>query len=364
MGKKFTTLKSNLEDDIKTSEWTSGVISPDGTFYGCPNEGHWDLAYNLIEDGILPDDSDVFHIYERQGWLKLTHAYSVEIEFIFDFEVEVPQWVKMEDGEKASWVDIREDGKYKHVDVETQMSITDAQIGAMMDYKIARGHRWVNFNHNWYFVEDLEGLFQDGKLKEDYYHKSIDSPKEVGNKARGLILMNKAGVKIPEFKTITSSRLKYFEKGDWVTRPNGQKVSIRSSPYVSMPGLLNTILNVDSNSDEEISDAVFGVKKAIESKKVRDYCDKMDVSPWDIKMGIVIQEMIDTTKGGIGVCVIDSNGIEFGEYLRNELGDKLMAGKKTPISITELPSSLLSQLTNETKKIFNLFLRQQEVEFG
>lgn len=56
---------------LDKTEFVAGYVLPDGTFYGCPFEGHIDLCYDLKKIGLLKED-DPYGEPDELGWLKVS----------------------------------------------------------------------------------------------------------------------------------------------------------------------------------------------------------------------------------------------------------------------------------------------------
>lgn len=75
------------KSDIGKTVTDSGWISPTGLFFECEDHGHADVAYDLVEAGIVEgynpeidinvksySSNDFNQIFERRGWTKLTNC--------------------------------------------------------------------------------------------------------------------------------------------------------------------------------------------------------------------------------------------------------------------------------------------------
>lgn len=153
---------------------------------------------------------------------------------------------------------------------------------------------------------------------------------------------------------------------------NAQSVSVRSSPNHSLPGILNTVLNVKGDNVELVYVIANDIIKSVNSEKVQIYKENEGIIE-DIKTAVIVQAMVFGNKNensGTGV-VFSSNPINgdselYGEYLPNAQGEELVSGETTPLTIKDLEKNkegIYLELYYLVKKLENIFGKIQDVEF-
>lgn len=137
--------------------------------------------------------------------------------------------------------------------------------------------------------------------------------------------------------------------------------SVRSSPSISMPGLGKTYLRVGKG---DITDRIQDVLKYYQDPKILQYCRIKGIDP-KINSLVIVQRMIEPKYAGVVHSVNPKTGTNFsGEFVENETGDKLMAGKVAGKPISNLPTHLWDLLTDTAQEIEGHFKRPQEIEFA
>lgn len=149
----------------------------------------------------------------------------------------------------------------------------------------------------------------------------------------------------------------------------GKEVAIRSSGTQSMPGMLDTFFLAKDHTSDDMFDAIRKVIESWNSKKAEQYRTICEI-PHEPDIAVVIQEKVatDQLNGYAGICftrdtVTGQRGLN-GEFLKSELGDELASGRKTGISISELPSEILKELEAMCEKLEKFYRRPQDVEWG
>lgn len=161
----------------------------------------------------------------------------------------------------------------------------------------------------------------------------------VGGKAVSLGLLARAGLSVPSGYAITSEAFDYFlEKGvlpsglaDFVIKSKkvlGDRIAIRSSANcedgqnLSMAGVFNTHYVTE---DADIENSIKNIYDQSKSQEVGNFAALHDLNPKDIKMGLVIQELI--TPDIAGVVYTGVNGDKTLVQYTEGFGDKLVDGK-------------------------------------
>lgn len=97
----------------------------------------------------------------------------------------------------------------------------------------------------------------------------------VGNKGKNLQILSTLGFNVPEFLVLSNQDLDGLDlvKLQEILRLkfSGNEISIRSSPKFSMPGIMDTILNVDSNDTQLVWKYINSVKESFNSKNCKLY---------------------------------------------------------------------------------------------
>lgn len=199
--------------------------------------------------------------------------------------------------------------------------------------------------------------------------KDIDpSDKEhYGNKGTNLARLYKARFPVPPayiFPVAPTSGISQHQL--WEILDEFKIVSVRSSASVSMPGMMDTQLNIKNS---------IGILRAFEGVYESAFCERclaykeMKGIPKDLGTAVIIQKMVDPIgkKSGSGVLFtahpITKQGILVGEFLHSETGNNIVGGKITPISIWRLPRRWLYQIIQMGQLIERLFGFPQDIEF-
>ncbi|MFC1995498.1 pyruvate, phosphate dikinase [Chloroflexota bacterium] len=210
----------------------------------------------------------------------------------------------------------------------------------------------------------------------------------LGNKGANLVTMTKIGLPVPpgfiisvgafaEYKrtgALPSADIKRtlttLEKQ--VNKSLGQDllVSVRSSALVSMPGMMDTLLNV--KDIDELKKAVAQVFDSWENPRAMEY-RRLNKIPPNLGTAVIVQSMVfgnKDTDSGTGVVFTrnPSTGAKelFGEYLNQAQGEDLVSGIRTPGLITNL-QNLMPAIYDELQVIATLlenhYRDMQDIEF-
>lgn len=146
--------------------------------------------------------------------------------------------------------------------------------------------------------------------------------------------------------------------------------SVRSSPIFSMPGMMDSVLNVDSY--EDLFNAIDTVLNSWNNKRAMIYRENHSI-PDELGTAIIIQKMVFGNKNensGSGVIFSSNpNNNEkniMGEILFEAQGEDIVLGRVTPQSIQELKNKsyrTYKKLEKISKKLENHFSEVQEIEF-
>lgn len=216
----------------------------------------------------------------------------------------------------------------------------------------------------------------------------VDDRFQLGNKGANLVKMTRIGMPVPQGFTLTIEAFRAFmrerrlpvdeirESIAWLENESGLKFgsglqfSVRSSGPVSMPGMMDTVLNV--NTEEELLTSAREVFTSWNGARAREYRRLHNISD-DLGTAVVIQRMVfgnngDTSGTGVLFTRNPNNGADelFGEYLPNAQGEEIVSGATTPLPLTDLRDRMpdvYSQLHDRVKELERHFGDMQDVEF-
>ena len=191
-----------------------------------------------------------------------------------------------------------------------------------------------------------------------FVYRFVDDCEEkrvLGNKGANLVTMTKLGLPVPpgfvvsidsyaEFKRSghlpteeIEDALQWLEKETGHAFGRGLEVSVRSSAPVSMPGMMDTVLNIkDKASMLSATRKVFASWDNLRAVEYR----RLNRIPSDIGTSAIVQAMVFGNRdklSGTGVVFTRNPstgepGI-FGEYLAEAQGEDLVSGARTPANI-------------------------------
>ncbi len=243
------------------------------------------------------------------------------------------------------------------------------------------------------YTSDLDDLFNWNEPEQDMnlvlrFTDDVEDRFQLGNKGANLVKMARLGMPVPQGFTLSIDAFRHFirnrtlplqeisEAMSWLESESGAKfgnglqVSVRSSGPVSMPGMMDTVLNV-SNTEQLIT-AAKEVFSSWNSPRAREYRRLNDISE-DLGTAVVVQRMVFGNSGetsGTGVLFTrnpnDGTNELFGEYLPNAQGEELVSGTTTPIALSALNEQMpevYSELHDRVKDLERHFGDMQDVEF-
>ena len=210
----------------------------------------------------------------------------------------------------------------------------------------------------------------------------------LGNKGANLVKMSRIGMPVPQGFTLSIDMFRYFmrtrslpvseirEAIQWLEEQAGNKlgeglqVSVRSSGPVSMPGMMDTVLNVDS--EELLLLSAKEVFSSWNTARAREYRRLHDIDE-NLGTAVVVQRMVfgnQSETSGTGVLFTrnpNSGANElFGEYLPNAQGEELVSGATTPLPLSALKEQLpdtYAELNDRVRQLERHFGDMQDVEF-
>ena len=217
----------------------------------------------------------------------------------------------------------------------------------------------------------------------------VEDRMELGNKGANLVTMTKLGQPVPPGFVVSISAWRVFADNKtlpedeikagikWLEGVIGRKfeggglmVSVRSSGPVSMPGMMDTVLNVaDSETLYRSVKEIFASwysPRAIEYRRINDL-------PGDLGTAAIIQAMVMGNAGercGTGVLFTrnPNDGVDelFGEYMENAQGEDLVSGARTPEPLSKLKDTMpeiYDELYDKVKSLEKHYSEMQDIEF-
>jgi pyruvate,orthophosphate dikinase len=220
------------------------------------------------------------------------------------------------------------------------------------------------------------------------FESGFGDKNELGNKGANLVVMTSLGLPVPPgfvvpikaFKRWTASgelpekdiseALAYLEGKMGRRLGAGLEVSVRSSAPVSMPGMMDTILNI--GNAEKIKSAIKRIFESWNNPRAIEYRRLHNISP-TLGTSAVVQAMVYGNKderSGTGVVFSrdPSSGQKglYGEYLIRAQGEDIVSGSRTPEPISRLKESMpavYNELESIVDKLEKHFSDMQDMEF-
>lgn len=212
---------------------------------------------------------------------------------------------------------------------------------------------------------------------------------DVGAKSYNLMQMNRAGLNVPPGFTlkvgtdahsffsrpgamiILDEAIKWLESETNRAFEYNLKVSVRSGSVVSMPGMMDTIINVDNR--KSLIEAIGKVYDSWSSLKAKAFRSIKGL-PNDLGTGVTIQLMVDGTadkNSGTGIVLtrhpISGHWPQHVDYLPQKAGPELVDGRQTPkeFCLDNFPNltSIGMELTKVGMFLERFYKHPQEIEF-
>jgi len=210
----------------------------------------------------------------------------------------------------------------------------------------------------------------------------------LGNKGANLVTMTRIGLPVPpgfvvsvqgynEYKKTgrlaekeITQAVAALEKEVGAKLGKGLQVSVRSSAPVSMPGMMDTVLNIGSMS--EMRAAIRRIFESWDNIRAIEY-RRLNNIPSDIGTAAIVQSMVfgnKDAKSGTGVVFsrnpsTGERGL-FGEYIQRAQGEAIVSGSTTPVPVSQLKTMLPKMYRELEQKVSLLeshFRDMQDVEF-
>jgi pyruvate,orthophosphate dikinase len=220
------------------------------------------------------------------------------------------------------------------------------------------------------------------------FHDNCEDKAILGNKGANLVTMARLGLPVPPGFILSVKSYTGYKKSGMLPdaeikqavadleKHTGKKlgkevqVSVRSSAPVSMPGMMDTVLNVNDMADMKMA-----------AKRVFDSWDNLRAVEYrrlnniaaDLGTAVIIQAMVFGNKdenSGTGVVFSrdPSTGQKelFGEYLSQAQGEELVSGTRTPNPIADLKKrmpAVYAQLQEMAELLEKHYSDMQDIEF-
>ncbi|MGW6441771.1 PEP/pyruvate-binding domain-containing protein [Lentzea sp. NPDC055074] len=173
---------------------------------------------------------------------------------------------------------------------------------------------------------------------------TLDEPPEVvGGKAHGLVLLHRLGLPVPAGVVVTTSACRAFLRDGKLpaglhselsaaVAGLGPSVSVRSGAAVSMPGMMDTILDLHLTPDA-VAEALKSVFASWDTPRARTY-RTLNGIPHDLGTAVLVQQMVfgdrdDHSGSGVAFSRDPNTGenVPFGEVLFGHQGSDVVSGR-------------------------------------
>ncbi|NLE09256.1 MAG: pyruvate, phosphate dikinase [Dehalococcoidales bacterium] len=216
----------------------------------------------------------------------------------------------------------------------------------------------------------------------------FDDKLQLGNKGGNLVVMYNLGLPVPPGFVVSIDAYKNWQTNGVLPETEirqalasleddmgrqlgkGLQVSVRSSAPVSMPGMMDTVLNIN-----EYGNMLLKIRQIFESwdnLRAIEY-RRLNNIPTNLGTAAVVQAMVfgnRDDKSGTGVVFSrnPSTGEKglFGEYLAQAQGEAIVSGVQTPEPIQSLKNAMpeiYDELDEIARKLENHFFDMQDIEF-
>ncbi|SFR04370.1 pyruvate, orthophosphate dikinase [Lentzea waywayandensis] len=170
-----------------------------------------------------------------------------------------------------------------------------------------------------------------------------EPPEVVGGKAHGLALLHRLGVPVPAGVVVTTEACRAYlragvlpdglgEELATAVETLGPSVSVRSGAAVSMPGMMDTILNLRP-TPEVLDKALKSVFASWDTPRARTYRTLHGI-PHDLGTAVIVQRMVfgdrdDHSGSGVAFSRNPDTGVDvpFGEVLFGHQGSDVVSGR-------------------------------------
>lgn len=211
---------------------------------------------------------------------------------------------------------------------------------------------------------------------------------QLGNKGANLVTMMQLGLNVPPGFVVSIDTYKQWRETGFLPDEairealasleekmgrkfgEGLEVSARSSAPVSMPGMMDTVLNI--GDIDRLYSSIKHVFESWDSARAVEY-RRLNGIPPTLGTAAIVQAMVYGNwdeKSGTGVVFsrnpsTGERGL-FGEWLTQAQGEALVSGARTPEPIATLKSMMpkvYTELEQVAAKLENHFREMQDIEF-
>ncbi|RPJ63376.1 MAG: pyruvate, phosphate dikinase, partial [Dehalococcoidia bacterium] len=194
------------------------------------------------------------------------------------------------------------------------------------------------------------------------FHDDCEDKMLLGNKGANLVTMTRLGLPVPpgfvvsvqgynEYKKTghlsekeITQAVAALEKEAHAKLGKGLQVSVRSSAPASMPGMMDTVLNISGLS--EVRAAIRRIFESWDNLRAIEYRRLNNISS-DMGTAAVVQAMVfgnKDAKSGTGVVFsrnpsTGERGL-FGEYIQCAQGEAIVSGSTTPVPVSQLETAM------------------------
>jgi pyruvate,orthophosphate dikinase len=220
------------------------------------------------------------------------------------------------------------------------------------------------------------------------FRDGVEDKSLLGNKGANLVTMTKLDLPVPPGFVVSvqgyndykktgklsdkeiAQAVADLEKQVHAKLGKGLQVSVRSSAPASMPGMMDTVLNIGGLS--EVRAAIRRIFESWDNLRAIEYRRLNNISS-DMGTAAVVQAMVfgnKDAKSGTGVVFsrnpsTGERGL-FGEYINRAQGEAIVSGSTTPVPVAELESIMPKMYKELEQKVALLeahFRDMQDVEF-
>lgn len=200
----------------------------------------------------------------------------------------------------------------------------------------------------------------------------------IGAKAASLDTMRRLGLPVPPAVCVPASvcaaRAPLADAvaagSAWLRRQAGPvRVSVRSSPTVSMPGMLDTVLDVDTDDVLPAVEAVLASWDAPRAVAYRRHRGLDDTAGTAVIVQAMVSGVRDEASGaGVAFSRDPLNGADelFGEWRRGSRGDAVVSGTADSAPLQTLAAELPdvhAALTDAARRLERHYADMQDIEF-